>query len=91
MYYVLHQILLTEALTRYILAVSLEYDLDDELADPEDRAFGMTHRQNLEFWLRSIHAAAPTAPILVVCTKADTVGDEATKQARIQVSAQFCA
>ena len=60
MYYVLHQILLTVALTRYVVGVSLEHDLDEPLTDPEDRAFGMTHRQNLEFWLiRSTRVRRP--------------------------------
>eukprot|EP01045_Picozoa_sp_COSAG04_P018856 COSAG04_NODE_1779_length_5595_cov_1.888464_4_plen_1114_part_00 len=79
MYYVLHQILLTAALTRYVVAVSLEHDLDAEL-DGEDRVFGMTHRSNLQFWLHSIHARAPKAQILVVCTKLDLVDEELREQ-----------
>ena len=82
MYYVLHQILLTVALTRYVVGVSLEHDLDEPLTDPEDRAFGMTHRQNLEFWLNSIHSCAPTAPVAIVCTKADLV-DADVRAARV--------
>ena len=66
MYYTLHQIVITEALTRYVVAVSLEHDLDSPLQDPEDQVFGMTHRENLDFWLNSIHSGAPPAPILVV-------------------------
>ena len=33
----------------------------------------MTHGENLDFWLLSIHGAAPSAPIMVVCTKSDLV------------------
>jgi hypothetical protein len=95
MYYVLHAILLAELLTRYVLAVSLEHELTDPLDDPEDAVFGMTHGENLEFWLNSIHSRAPRAPILLVCTKLDLVPDgipehgiapitAAKKKARVQ-------
>jgi hypothetical protein len=51
-----------------------------QVDDGEDT--GMTQLGNLHFWLDSIHAQAPRAPIIVVGTKADTV-DEAQKQRRI--------
>ena len=82
MYYVLHQILLTVALTQYVVAVSLEHDLSTLLADEEDRVFGMTHGENLDFWLSSIFGRAPSAKILIVCTKLDLV-DAATQERRI--------
>ena len=93
MYYILHRILLTEALTMYVVVVSLECDLDSLLTQPgqsstrseaseEDLPYEMTHRQNLLFWLNSIYGRAPTAPILIVCTKADLV-DDYTRDQRI--------
>ena len=69
MYYMLLHILLTEALTIYIAAVSLEYDLDTPLMCEEDLPYEMTHEDNLRFWLNTIYGRAPTAPILIVCTK----------------------
>ena len=86
MYYTLHQIVITEALTRYVVAVSLEHDLDAALHDPEDQVFGMTHGENLDFWLNSIHSGAPSAPILLVVTKLDLVPEvvsEAQRDARV--------
>ena len=59
MYYILHQLLLTVALTQYVVAVSLEHELDTPLGDEEDQVFGMTHGENLDFWLSSIFDAAP--------------------------------
>ena len=63
MYYVLHQIMLTEALTIYIVVVSLEHELSEPLgAETQDELpFPMTRAQNLDFWLGSIHARAPAA------------------------------
>ena len=61
MYYVLHCLLLTVALTQYVVAVSLGHDLDTALTDEEDQVFGMTHGQNLDFWLGSIFGRAPSA------------------------------
>ena len=69
MYYVMHQILLTEALTIYVVAVSLQHELGEQLRDHEDEkgqksydnVFGMSHGENLDFWLNSIHAKAPKA------------------------------
>ena len=81
MYYVLHQIVLTEALTMYVVAVSLEYDLDDKLTG-EDFHSGLTHGENLDFWLGSIHGCAPGANVLIVCTKMDLV-DEAVRERRV--------
>ena len=68
MYYILHQLLLTVALTQYVVAVSLEHELDTPLGDEEDQVFGMTHGENLDFWLSSIFGRCPTANILLVCT-----------------------
>jgi hypothetical protein len=82
MYYVLHGLLLSENLTQYVVAASLEHDLDTPLGDPEDAVFGMTHGENLDFWLSSIFGRAPSARILVVCTKLDLV-DEATRERRL--------
>ena len=82
MYYVLHCLLLTVALTQYVVAVSLEHDLDTALTDEEDQVFGMTHGENLDFWLSSIFGRAPSARIVVVCTKLDLV-DEETKERRL--------
>ena len=76
MYYMMLRLLLTEALTIYILAVSLEYDLDAALECAEDVPYNMTHGDNLHFWLNTIHGQAPTAPVLIVCTKADLVSEE---------------
>ena len=57
------------------MVVSLEHDLDAALACEEDLPYNMTHRQNLLYWLNSIYGRAPTAPIVIVCTKADLVDD----------------
>ena len=76
MYYILHQILLTAALTQYVVAVSLEHELTEALGEDEDQIFGMTHGENLDFWLSSIAARAPSVRIVVVCTKLDLVSEE---------------
>ena len=76
-------ILLTEALTVYVAAVSLEYDLDTPLQCEEDLPSNMTHKESLIFWLDTMRIGAPTAPILVVCTKADLVS-EVTRVRRVQ-------
>jgi hypothetical protein len=89
MYYVLHQILLTEALTRYMTAHSLEHDLDHELEDEEDREFGLTRGENLDFWLNSIHSRAPAAPITLVCTKKDLVPEKGVLEARLNALQEF--
>jgi hypothetical protein len=88
MYYVLHQVLLTEDLTIYVVTVSLEHELGEELQDEEDKVYGMTHGENLDFWLNSIHAKAPWAKVLLVCTKLDLVG-EATRKARVEALREF--
>ena len=59
MYYILHQLLLTVALTQYVVAVSLEHGLDAPLGDGEDQVFGMTHGENLDFWRARSSGAAP--------------------------------
>eukprot|EP01043_Picozoa_sp_COSAG02_P130806 COSAG02_NODE_68523_length_239_cov_2778.600000_1_plen_79_part_11 len=69
MYYILHQLLLAEALTQYVVALSLEHGLDAPLGGEEDQIYGMTHGENLDFWLSSIFGRCPTANILLVCTK----------------------
>ena len=48
MYYVLHQMMITQELTVYVVVVSLEHDLGEAM-DEEDLVYGMTRRQNLEF------------------------------------------
>ena len=79
----MHRIMLTEALTIYVVAISLEYDLDEHLTSKftdDDLPYDMTHRQNLLFWLNSIYCRAPKAPILVVCTKADLIDKDVRKR-----------
>ena len=88
MYYILHQLLLTVALTQYVVAVSLEHELDTPLGDEEDQVFGMTHGENLDFWLSSIFGRCPTANILLVCTKLDLVTEE-TKEQRLEALETF--
>merc|ERR1711969_345591 len=85
MYYVLHQIVMTEALTIYVVVVSLEHGLDEPLgeATQDELPYAMTRGQNLEFWLGSIHARAPGARVVIVCTKTDLV-DAATRERRVE-------
>jgi hypothetical protein len=49
---------------------------------------GMNHGENLDFWLSSIFARAPSAPILLVCTKVDLV-DAETKERRLDALWSF--
>merc|ERR1712034_218078 len=76
---------MTEALTIYVVVVSLQHGLDELLgaATDDELPYPMTRRQNLEFWLGSIHARAPGSKVLIVCTKADLV-DEATRERRVE-------
>ena len=91
MYYVLHQIMLTEALTIYVVVVTLEYPLEHELglSTDDELPYPMTCAQNLDFWLRSIHARAPRAKIQIVCTKLDLVS-EAVRDERVQAIEELC-
>ena len=45
MYYVLHHVMLTEALTWYVLVVSLECDLATPLVCKEDDKYNITWRK----------------------------------------------
>ena len=87
-FYGLQHFLMTEALTLYMAAVSLAHTLDEGLKD-SDEVYGMTHGENLEFWLNLIHARAPGAPIIVVCTKMDLVDDETCRQRFAVIRASF--
>ena len=49
----------------------------------------MTQLENIHFWLNSIHAQAPSAPIIVVGTKADTVNERQRAQRIDDVKSSF--
>ena len=87
----LHQIMLTEALTIYVVVVTLEHPLEHELgrSTDDELPYPMTCAQNLDFWLRSIHARAPRAKIQIVCTKLDLVS-EAVRDERVQAIEELC-
>eukprot|EP01045_Picozoa_sp_COSAG04_P028858 COSAG04_NODE_4591_length_2000_cov_3.837065_2_plen_196_part_00 len=82
MYYILHSLMMTEALTIYVVVVSLEHKLDEMLgtATDDELPYEMSRRDNLEFWMNQINAHAPTAKILLVCTKVDLVSDQERDQ-----------
>ena len=85
MYYMLHRVLLTESLTIYVMAVSLEYDLDELLnceSTDDDLPYTMTHKENLHFWLNSIYGRARNAPIVIVCTKADLAKEKRNERVK---------
>ena len=81
MYYTQHHCELNDDLAFYVVVWSLADPLDSKLGG-EDAHADMTHLENLTYWLNSIHAQAPNAPVLIVGTKADLV-DEETRQARV--------
>ena len=75
MYYVMHHIFISPRLSIYLVVFSLAKDPQDEL-EGEDAACGLTQLENLHFWLNSIHAQAPDAPIIVVGTHRASISDE---------------
>ena len=56
----------------------------------DDQKFGMTHRENLDYWLLSIHGAAPSTPIQVVCTKSHLVSEGVCKKQMDALEDHFC-
>lgn len=91
MYYVMHHVLMSKRLAVYIVCMSLASD-PDALIDGDEgcsASVAMTELENLHFWLNSIAAQAPNAPILVVATHADVV-DAAKREAVVaRVEASF--
>jgi hypothetical protein len=59
------------------------WSLDDPLTCDEDLRYGMTHRQNLIFWLNTIFGLAPNAKIIVVCTKVEVLS-KAQREERME-------
>eukprot|EP01051_Picozoa_sp_SAG22_P004045 SAG22_NODE_208_length_15237_cov_22.602774_6_plen_1481_part_00 len=82
MYYTQHHCELSDDLTLYVVAWSLDVE-STELLGGEDEHAEMSHLENLIYWLNSIHAQAPNAPVLVVATKSDLV-DDSTRDRRVQ-------
>eukprot|EP01043_Picozoa_sp_COSAG02_P036149 COSAG02_NODE_2631_length_8391_cov_16.487096_4_plen_1186_part_00 len=92
MYYVMHHVLMSKRLAVYIVCMSLASD-PDALTDGDEGScstgVAMTELENLHFWLNSIAAQAPNAPIIVVATHVDVVDDEKRKAVVTRVEASF--
>jgi GTPase SAR1 family protein len=88
MYYLMHHIFISEELSIYLVLFSLA-DSPGALVDEAaaDDNFAMNQLENIHFWLNSIHAQAPNAPIIVVGSKTDLV-DEQTRSARVAAMEQ---
>eukprot|EP01048_Picozoa_sp_COSAG05_P025081 COSAG05_NODE_6208_length_1000_cov_0.815760_1_plen_304_part_01 len=78
MYYHMHHIFITPKLSIYLLAFNLDKDPGSCLLGA-DAECGLTQLDNLHFWLNSIHAQAPQAPIFVVATHRNQVADSLAK------------
>ena len=92
MYYVMHHVLMSDRLAVYIVCMSLASD-PDALTDGDEgscsTSVAMTVLENLHFWLNSIAAQAPKAPIIVVGTHADVVDETKRKAVVTRVEASF--
>eukprot|EP01051_Picozoa_sp_SAG22_P012986 SAG22_NODE_1405_length_4491_cov_3.141849_1_plen_1328_part_10 len=82
MYYTQHHCELSDDLTLYVVAWSLDAEPSERLGGEDEHA-KMSNLENLIYWLNSIHAQAPNAPVLVVATKSDLM-DESTRARRVQ-------
>ena len=74
MYYVMHHIFISPRLSIYLVVFSLAKAPKDAL-EGEDAECGVTQLDNLHFWLNSIHAQAPDAPVIVVATHRASISD----------------
>ena len=75
MYEHMQHIFISDKLSIYVVVFSLAAPLDAMLPD-EDESYAVTQKQNLLFWLNTVHAQAPSSPIMVVGTHADCVSEE---------------
>jgi serine/threonine protein kinase/GTPase SAR1 family protein len=83
MYYIMHHILMSPRLSVYVVCMSLASNPDETTDGDEGSSLPMTVLENLHFWLNSIAAQAPKAPIVLVGTHSDAVTAE-VQQAFIQ-------
>eukprot|EP01043_Picozoa_sp_COSAG02_P031301 COSAG02_NODE_2036_length_10039_cov_174.290040_1_plen_1339_part_00 len=88
MYYQMHHIFITPKLSIYLIVFSLEAAPDDAL-EGEDAECGLTQLQNLHFWLNSVHAQAPDAPIIVVGTHRASITDEVAAERLAMIESTF--
>ena len=61
----MHHLFITEQLSIYLVVFNVADDPHGALPE-EDKDCGVTHLENLHFWLNSIHAHAPEADIVVL-------------------------
>ena len=73
MYYIMHHILMSPRLSVYIVCMNLASNPDAQTDGDEGSSVPMTVLENVHFWLNSIAAQAPQAPIILVGTHADAV------------------
>ena len=88
MYYQMHHIFVTPKLSIYVAVFSLESAPGDAL-EGEDAECGLTQLQNLHFWLNSVHAQAPEAPIIVVGTHRASLTDNVAAERLAVIEASF--
>ena len=88
MYYQMHHIFITAALSIYVAVFNLAHDPGESL-EGEDAECGATRLENLHFWLNSIHAQAPDAPIYVVGTHRASVDAVTLAARKAQIEASF--
>eukprot|EP01046_Picozoa_sp_COSAG06_P011381 COSAG06_NODE_648_length_13415_cov_83.005783_6_plen_1290_part_01 len=88
LYYLMHHIFIPEDFAVFTVVVSLEQHphalLNAYTTLDSAQSGGITQLQNLHFWLNTIHAKAPTAPVFVIGTHCDKISsEELEKRAKI--------
>ena len=88
MYYQMHHVFITNSLSIYVAVFNLAHDPEEALGG-EDAECGATRLENLHFWLNSIHAQAPDAPIFVVGTHRESVDAVTLNERTSQIEQSF--
>eukprot|EP01047_Picozoa_sp_COSAG01_P002169 COSAG01_NODE_56_length_31088_cov_39.354771_5_plen_1355_part_00 len=92
MYYLMHHIFISSELSIYLVVFSLDEAAEAPLSDEGSivsSGDGITNLDNIHFWLNSIHAQAPRAPIMVIGTKSDLVDADVRKRRISDIETSF--
>ena len=88
MYYQMHHVFITAALSIYVAVFDLAHDPHEALGG-EDAECGATRLENLHFWLNGIHAQAPETPIFVIGTHAQSIDADTLCARKDEIEASF--